>query len=194
LHSFSLLWSFASLIPLKDFGGNSENKVVAYLKSHSVPKGVQDDGYYDHYTILRTIEGNWELGNLGRKDVQGTKRGFEILYPPPVAPLPHYPQPQTQPQPQPSTPPRDRFDGKPLETSYFIEYVTGSIIVVIIVGAVLLVRGTERGRQGFAALVVRVKSTFWPESLSQQVQTAKDSDSEEVLDVSSSSGDEESWN
>lgn len=166
------------------------------MKSHSAPKGIQDDRYYDHYTILRTIESNWDLGNLGREDVQGTKRAFEVLYPPPVDPPTHYPQPQPQPQPQPSSPPRDEFDGKPLETSHFIELVAGSIMVVLVIGSVLLVRGTERGRNGFAALVVRVKSTFWPESVIQEEQVMNYSNDEEALDVSTStsSSSEASWN
>ncbi|KAF7721347.1 hypothetical protein EC973_004847 [Apophysomyces ossiformis] len=33
---------------------------------------AEDDTPYNHYSLLRTIEDNWDLGNLGQKDVDAT--------------------------------------------------------------------------------------------------------------------------
>ncbi|KAK1772294.1 putative acid phosphatase [Phialemonium atrogriseum] len=48
------------------------NRIVMLLLGSAVPpalKGTTDDTFYTHYSILSTVEHNWELPNLGRYDV-----------------------------------------------------------------------------------------------------------------------------
>jgi acid phosphatase len=48
------------------------NKIVSILLGGAVPsnlKGTTDDTFYTHYSILSTLENNWDLPNLGRYDV-----------------------------------------------------------------------------------------------------------------------------
>jgi hypothetical protein len=48
------------------------NRIVSLLLGSAIPpalKGTTDDTYYTHYSILSTVENNWELPNLGRYDV-----------------------------------------------------------------------------------------------------------------------------
>ncbi|CZR52613.1 related to acid phosphatase Pho610 [Phialocephala subalpina] len=48
------------------------NRIVSLLLGGAVPanlKGTTDDTVYTHYSILSTLENNWELPNLGRYDV-----------------------------------------------------------------------------------------------------------------------------
>lgn len=48
------------------------NRIVSILLGGAVPeklKGTKDDTVYSHYSILSTIENNWDLPNLGRYDV-----------------------------------------------------------------------------------------------------------------------------
>ena len=48
------------------------NKIVSLLLGGAVPtelKGTEDDTFYTHYSILSTLENNWDLPNLGRYDV-----------------------------------------------------------------------------------------------------------------------------
>jgi acid phosphatase len=48
------------------------NHIVSVLLGGAVPdnlKGTKDDTLYTHYSILATLENNWELPNLGRYDV-----------------------------------------------------------------------------------------------------------------------------
>lgn len=48
------------------------NRVVSLLLGNAVPeslKGSTDDTFYTHFSILSTMENNWELPNLGRYDV-----------------------------------------------------------------------------------------------------------------------------
>ncbi len=48
------------------------NHIVSLLLGGAVPsnrKGTTDDTMYTHYSILSTLENNWELPNLGRYDV-----------------------------------------------------------------------------------------------------------------------------
>jgi acid phosphatase len=57
-----------------DEGGNFTlpNRVVSILLGGSVPpelKGTTDDTAYTHYSILSTLQNNWNLPNLGRYDV-----------------------------------------------------------------------------------------------------------------------------
>lgn len=48
------------------------NRIVSLLLGGAVPKalhGTEDSTVYTHYSILSTLENNWELPNLGRYDV-----------------------------------------------------------------------------------------------------------------------------
>lgn len=48
------------------------NRIVSLLLGGAVPaelKGTNDSTLYTHYSILSTLENNWELPNLGRYDV-----------------------------------------------------------------------------------------------------------------------------
>lgn len=47
-----------------------KNRVAAFLLG-DIPeelKGTEDDTFYNHYSILATIQNNWDLANLGRND------------------------------------------------------------------------------------------------------------------------------
>lgn len=54
--------------------GKYQNNVYTMLIGDMVAKGAKDDTKYDvgHYSLLRTWEDNWSLGNLGRKDATAT--------------------------------------------------------------------------------------------------------------------------
>jgi hypothetical protein len=48
------------------------NHIVSLLLGCAIPpesKGTTDDTFYTHYSILSTVQNNWELPNLGRYDV-----------------------------------------------------------------------------------------------------------------------------
>lgn len=48
------------------------NRIVSLLLGNAVPaaqKGSEDDTFYTHFSLLSTVEHNWELPNLGRYDV-----------------------------------------------------------------------------------------------------------------------------
>ncbi len=48
------------------------NHIVSLLLGGAIPsnlKGTTDDTFYTHYSILSTLENNWDLPNLGRYDV-----------------------------------------------------------------------------------------------------------------------------
>ncbi|KAI0403463.1 phosphoesterase family-domain-containing protein [Xylaria palmicola] len=48
------------------------NRIASLLMGSAVPQellGTTDDTFYTHYSILSTMENNWELPNLGRYDV-----------------------------------------------------------------------------------------------------------------------------
>lgn len=48
------------------------NHVVSILLGGAIAsnlRGTKDDTFYTHYSILSTLENNWELSNLGRYDV-----------------------------------------------------------------------------------------------------------------------------
>jgi acid phosphatase len=48
------------------------NRIVSLLLGGAVPdnlKGTSDDTLYSHYSIISTLENNWDLPNLGRYDV-----------------------------------------------------------------------------------------------------------------------------
>lgn len=73
------------------------NKIVSLLLGGAIPKekkGTTDDTFYTHYSILSTLENNWELPNLGRYDVGANvfdivaqKTGYQNRPPSTVAPL-----------------------------------------------------------------------------------------------------------
>jgi hypothetical protein len=44
------------------------NKIYTLLIGPSVPEDVMDDTSYTHYSLLKTVEGNFGLGSLGRHD------------------------------------------------------------------------------------------------------------------------------
>ncbi|KAF8946208.1 hypothetical protein BGZ47_001030 [Haplosporangium gracile] len=50
------------------------NRVLALLLGDSVAaiKNTTDSTFYTHYSLLSTIESNWDLGNLGRQDTNTT--------------------------------------------------------------------------------------------------------------------------
>ncbi|KAG0298633.1 hypothetical protein BGZ96_009707 [Linnemannia gamsii] len=50
------------------------NRVLAFLLGDSVAafKNTTDSTFYTHYSLLSTIESNWDLGNLGRQDANTT--------------------------------------------------------------------------------------------------------------------------
>ena len=51
---------------------NLPNHIVSVLLGGSVPqemRGTKEDTFYTHYSILSTLENNWDLPNLGRYDV-----------------------------------------------------------------------------------------------------------------------------
>lgn len=51
---------------------STPNTVLAILLGGAVPetlKGTTDNTFYDHYSNLATVQANWELPHLGRKDV-----------------------------------------------------------------------------------------------------------------------------
>ncbi|KNC96467.1 uncharacterized protein SPPG_08058 [Spizellomyces punctatus DAOM BR117] len=50
-----------------------QNKVATYLIGdvvNTASAGKTDETNYSHYSLLRTIEDNWNLGNLGREDTK----------------------------------------------------------------------------------------------------------------------------
>ncbi|KAG0321790.1 hypothetical protein BGZ97_010352 [Linnemannia gamsii] len=50
------------------------NRVLAFLLGDTVAalKNTTDSTFYTHYSLLSTIESNWDLGNLGRQDTNTT--------------------------------------------------------------------------------------------------------------------------
>jgi acid phosphatase len=48
------------------------NQITSLLLGGAVPqelRGTKDDTFYTHYSILSTLQNNWDLSNLGRFDV-----------------------------------------------------------------------------------------------------------------------------
>lgn len=51
---------------------NIPNRVANILLGGAVPTnliGTTDSAFYDHYSLLSTVEANWNLSTLGRRDV-----------------------------------------------------------------------------------------------------------------------------
>lgn len=44
------------------------NKIDTYMLGSMIPPGTKDGHFYNHYSLLRTVEDNWEIGTLGRND------------------------------------------------------------------------------------------------------------------------------
>jgi len=63
---------FDESIPYED------NHVYATLLGKMVKAGTTESGRYDHYSLLRTIEENFQLGTLGNSDV--TANWFQFLW------------------------------------------------------------------------------------------------------------------
>jgi hypothetical protein len=54
-----------------------QNKVYTLLIGPGVAPGTKDDNKYTHYSLLRTVEDNFGVGTLGRKDVDAKPFKFE---------------------------------------------------------------------------------------------------------------------
>jgi len=48
------------------------NQIDTFIFGINVTKGSSDRNPYNHYSLLRTVEDNWNLGNLGRHDATAT--------------------------------------------------------------------------------------------------------------------------
>ena len=44
------------------------NHLYAVALGEKIQMGAVDDNHYNHYSLLRTIEDNFQLGNLGKND------------------------------------------------------------------------------------------------------------------------------
>jgi len=49
-----------------------ENQIFTAVWGSMIKPNSKDHTFYDHYSLLRTIEDNWGLGNLGRNDANAT--------------------------------------------------------------------------------------------------------------------------
>jgi hypothetical protein len=54
------------------------NKVYTLLIGEGIPEGKKTSERYDHYSLLRTIEDNFELGTLERNDATATPVNFTL--------------------------------------------------------------------------------------------------------------------
>jgi len=61
-----------------------ENKVLTFFldapRGSIFKSGSTDNTKYSHYSLLATVEDNWDLGNLGRNDKGATIFNFEANY------------------------------------------------------------------------------------------------------------------
>ena len=53
-----------------------QNKIDTYMLGSMVQPLTNDGASYNHYSLLRTIEDNLQLSNLGRNDAQATPFKF----------------------------------------------------------------------------------------------------------------------
>eukprot|EP01127_Copromyxa_protea_P013954 TRINITY_DN3816_c0_g1_i1.p2 TRINITY_DN3816_c0_g1~~TRINITY_DN3816_c0_g1_i1.p2 ORF type:complete len:264 (-),score=57.62 TRINITY_DN3816_c0_g1_i1:56-847(-) len=53
-----------------------ENHIYTALLGSMITPGTKDDTPYTHYSLLRTVEDNWNLGTLGREDAKATPFKF----------------------------------------------------------------------------------------------------------------------
>jgi acid phosphatase len=56
------------VITFDESGASPVNHIGTILLGDSVNAGTQSSALYDHYSVLKTIESAWNLGNLGKKD------------------------------------------------------------------------------------------------------------------------------
>jgi len=49
-----------------------ENQIFTAIFGSMITPNTVDNTLYNHYSLLRTIEDNWNLGNLGRNDATAT--------------------------------------------------------------------------------------------------------------------------
>lgn len=53
-----------------------QNHIYTVLLGDMVNPGTVEDGTYNHYSLLRTVEENFQLGTLGRNDQEAERFGF----------------------------------------------------------------------------------------------------------------------
>jgi len=56
--------------------GSEDNRIFTFMLGSMITPGSQDANEYNHYSLLRTVEANWGLGNLGRNDADATPIKF----------------------------------------------------------------------------------------------------------------------
>jgi len=59
---------FVTFDESEDYGNDNQVYTVMFGDPVKGRAGTTDTTRYNHYSLLRTIEDNWELGNLGRND------------------------------------------------------------------------------------------------------------------------------
>jgi acid phosphatase len=69
-----LLFFFSSSSLAFDETGDDkiQNRVAGILLGNAIPKhliGTTDSNFYNHYSEISTVEANWDLPTLGRRDV-----------------------------------------------------------------------------------------------------------------------------
>jgi len=52
------------------------NHIYLAMLGSMIQPGTTDGNSYNHYSILRTVEDNWSLGNLGRNDANANPFKF----------------------------------------------------------------------------------------------------------------------
>lgn len=81
-----------------NFENENQNHIYTFILGSLVRPGTSDDTHYSHYSLLKTVEDNWDLGNLGRGDTLPDLKNLKVDF------VPTYPQPEPVPAPQPPTP------------------------------------------------------------------------------------------
>ncbi len=64
------------IITFDEGGLNPNNQIFTLLLGPMVRSGLVVNSCQDHFSLLKTIEDIWDLGNLGRKD--SLRSGFKI--------------------------------------------------------------------------------------------------------------------
>jgi len=167
-----------------DLGDNPTNLIPAFVLGPMIPPGTQDSRLYDHYTILRTVEKNWYLGTLAHHDADDVDDGFDVLYPLPPPPVPEPPPPVPQPPPPPH--PQTFYNGTG-EQSHMFEYVAGGAIVVVLVGSILLLAGTTKGRAAVLAVFGGRKQELLAKTDPEGTGDVKEGSGEENVEFSDDS-------
>ena len=63
------------ILTFDEGSGGGTNQVYAALLGSAIPSakiGTSDSTRYNHYSLLKTAERNWNLGDLGENDVGAT--------------------------------------------------------------------------------------------------------------------------